>query len=90
MFLCTQCKRSLCPDCKEIESEYEELLQHYKQQNSNLSAKVEKVQRELDAMRRRAESFESVAKLGYPEVITKWMDSLAATQESDHATHQAL
>lgn len=77
MFLCAKCKSRLCPDCREIEAEYEQLLENYKRQNATLSAQIENVNDRLAAAEGRARTFESVAKMGYPEVITKWMDGLA-------------
>jgi len=74
--LCGRCKAVMCADCLAIAEEYEELLLNKNRALATLQSELDRWKAEAGQAKRRAENFESVAKLGYPEVIQKWMDSL--------------
>jgi len=76
--LCGQCRAVICADCLAISEEYEELLLNKNRALASAQAEVDRLQAEVLQAKRRADRFEGVAKLGYPEVIQKWMDSLEA------------
>lgn len=73
--LCTRCKALMCPDCREIAEEYEELLSNWKHANLALEQRIEEKGIELALIEARANDWEKLAKLGYPEMIQRWMDS---------------
>jgi hypothetical protein len=74
-FLCARCRAAMCPDCLEIADEYAELLQMRTRELGRYAAQVDDLKYQLDLARKAAADWERTAKLGYPEVIQKWMDS---------------
>ena len=51
--LCTRCKALMCPDCREIAEEYEELLSNWKRANFALEQRIEKMEREAEGNERK-------------------------------------
>lgn len=76
-FLCTQCRASMCPDCLEIADEYAELLQMRTRELSRYAEKASRLEHDIGLVMKQAAAWERLAKLGFPEVIQEWMDSLA-------------
>lgn len=74
-FICGSCSSVMCSDCKEIASEYAEILILRNRRISELERKLEAVTREADSSRRLSTEFEKIAKLGLPAIIQKWIDS---------------
>lgn len=82
-FLCGQCRRILCNDCKSIADEYAELLTLRTRALSAANDAVEKLTQELARARREKSEWERIAKLGYPATLTAWMDWEAARQVAE-------
>jgi hypothetical protein len=76
-FLCTSCLSVMCSDCKEIASEYNELLQIRTRALMERERKIEELERELAKEKRLREAFETWAKIGVPEIVIRWIDSQA-------------
>lgn len=74
-FLCSSCLSVMCSDCKEIASEYDELLRLRNGRIFELSLELEKVKRELASSNRLRDEFEKIAKIGLPGIIQNWIDS---------------
>lgn len=79
-FLCTRCKQAMCPDCLSIADEYQVLLANSKRYMGAADAKIRDLQDQLKLAQSSHKDWERLAKLGYPEVITQWMDSQEATR----------
>jgi len=60
-----------------IIAEYETLLRNWKHTYAALERKLNTVTEELRVANANAAKWEEIAKLGYPDVITHWMDSLS-------------
>jgi hypothetical protein len=73
-FLCGNCRREMCDDCREIAEEYQELLEKRTQALSATQEENERLTMELRNTKRRADMFERVAKAGLPNIILAWMD----------------
>jgi len=73
-FLCGNCNRVMCEDCKSIAEEYEHLLQIRTRELIAAQDRLEEKQIELDVMKRRADMFEKISKCAIPEVIIAWID----------------
>ena len=66
----------MCTDCLAISEEYEELLRNKNRALASMQSGIDRLQAEIVQAKHRADNFESLSKLGYPEAIQKWMDSL--------------
>ena len=77
VFLCTSCRREMCDDCKNIADEYAELLTLKNRALSSAEHTIKEMKGKLESAKRRAATFERIAKMGMPEVILAWMDSEA-------------
>lgn len=75
-FLCTQCHQLMCQDCREIADEYQVLLGNNRRYLAAADTKIRDLQDQLKLAQSSAKDWERFAKLGYPEVIIQWMDSL--------------
>jgi hypothetical protein len=73
-FLCTNCRREMCNDCREIAEEYQELLKIRTDALHIAEYTVVELKRQLESEKRRADLFEQTAKAGLPQVILAWMD----------------
>lgn len=73
-FLCGNCSRTMCEDCKSTAEEYQELLVIRTRALANAQHDLEKAQFELKLMKSRAAMFEDVARAGIPAVIIAWID----------------
>lgn len=65
----------MCPDCLQIADEYAELLKNHQRAAYAGTEKIEELKRQLAREVRRADDYEKIAKLGYPEILQKWIDS---------------
>lgn len=74
--LCTRCRAAMCPDCLEITDEYVTLLQNFKRANLLLEHHLKDLEQKLELITASRDDWERMAKLGYPEIIQKWMESL--------------
>ena len=79
-FLCTQCTQNMCPDCLSIADEYAELLGNHQRYLSAADDRIHDLLDQLKLAQNSRKDWERLAKLGYPEVITQWMDSQEATK----------
>ena len=73
-FLCGNCSRTMCDDCKSTAEEYQELLTIRTRALANAQHELENTQFELEQMKRRVAMYEQVAKAGMPAVIVAWID----------------
>lgn len=78
-FLCGNCRNVLCNDCREIADEYAELLIMRSNALSTANHEIEKLKADLICTKRQAAMWEELSKMGMPEIILKWMDSLKVT-----------
>jgi hypothetical protein len=79
--LCSRCRVAMCADCRAIAEEYEDLLRNWQAQHARQACEIAALQENLTLARAQAAHWETVAKLGLPEVISKWMDSIVTLQE---------
>lgn len=77
-FLCTRCRKLMCTDCRQIADEYAELLQNHQRAAFNGTKEIEDLRRKLAEAERRAAAYEEVSKMGFPELMRKFIDSEAA------------
>lgn len=75
-FLCTQCRRCMCNDCKRIADEYAELLGMRNRALYQADQEMERMKRELEIAQRRQQGAEEVAKMGYSKIMLGYLDSL--------------
>jgi hypothetical protein len=73
-FLCGNCKREMCTDCRLMAEEYQMLLEKRTQALIAAQDTNERMTRELVNTKRRADMWEQVSKAGLPDVILAWMD----------------
>ena len=73
----------MCDDCKAIAAEYEYLLRNWKGHAAKQASEIEKLQDELTVERRRAADWERFSKLGLPEVMRQWIDSVIAKSQQE-------
>ena len=73
-FLCGNCKRVMCNDCREIAEEYQELLDARIYALASAVSELETTQAEVARLKRRAEMYEECAKAGVGDIIAAWMD----------------
>jgi len=78
-FLCGNCRNVLCDDCRDIADEYAELLIMRSNALSTANYEIEKLKADLSFTKRQAAMWEELSKMGMPEIILKWMDSLKVT-----------
>ncbi len=74
-FLCTRCTQLMCQDCKEIANEYQTLLGNNRRYLAAADDRIRDLQHQLELVQSSRKDWERLAKLGYPKVITQWMDS---------------
>lgn len=73
-FLCARCKQAMCPDCLSIADEYQTLLGNNRRYLAAADDRIRDLQDQLKLALGSRKDWERLAKLGYPEVITRWMD----------------
>lgn len=73
-FLCGNCRREMCDDCREIAEEYQELLQIRTNALQAANYQVEQLRIELENEKRRSAMYEEVAKAGMGPIIGAWID----------------
>jgi len=73
-FLCGNCKREMCDDCKNIAEEYQELLELRTTALQSAQHENEQLKNKLSNLQRRADMYEQVSKAGFGDVIGAWMD----------------
>ena len=74
-FLCANCRREMCDDCKSIADEYAELLAMRTRALVAANQKIEELLEQLKTAKRQSADWERHAKLGMPELILAWLDS---------------
>jgi formate hydrogenlyase subunit 6/NADH:ubiquinone oxidoreductase subunit I len=82
IFLCRHCLDVMCEDCISIADEYQYQYHSFKQAAMAAQDKLVEANREIDRLKRQAEMWEKMAKLGYADVIQQWMDSAVARKLS--------
>lgn len=75
-FLCRSCGEFMCDDCMSIAAEYEELYARQKSRLAMLEEDNRELSQRIASLERRLVDTEKVAKLGYPEVMCGYIDSL--------------
>lgn len=73
-FLCTNCRREMCNDCRQIAEEFDELLKRRTTALAIANDRTERLERELADANRRAAMYEQVSKAGINQIIVAWMD----------------
>lgn len=88
-FLCRPCLSVMCSDCKEIASEYDELLRMRNNRILDLESQVEGLSRDLASERRLRTEFEELAKIGLPGITSRWVDSQVRGEGSEYRLRTA-
>lgn len=72
--VCGRCRIVMCEDCLSITDEYAELLQNHQHAAYDGTNEIETLRKDLARAKTTSKMWEDLAKLGYPDVIQKWMD----------------
>lgn len=73
-FLCSNCRREMCDDCREIAEEYQTLLKLRTDALMAANARVESLERELASMKSCAAMYKEISQAGIGKIISAWMD----------------
>lgn len=73
-FLCGHCQDVLCTDCASIAAEYEFLHEKRKLELMRAQDKLNSALQEIDQLKKQVERWQQAAKIGYPEIIKRWLD----------------
>lgn len=82
-FLCTRCRACMCQDCLEIADEYHE-LERNRARNQFLAERDNfRLKQELERVQKERQMWEDLAKLPFPGIIQRWMDTIIEEKRND-------